>query len=516
MGGQDTKLSGPDWRSGVPLERIADGAPTLGHADGEAVVVVRKGDEIFAIGATCTHYGGPLAEGLVSGDTLRCPWHHACFDLRTGEALAAPALNPVPCWSVERRGEKVYLLGKKEAPEKEHRGPEPRDVVVVGGGAAAQAAVEMLRREGFKGTITMLSADPSAPVDRPNLSKDYLAGTAPEEWIPLRPPEFYVEHSIELLLGARASRIDPKAKLVQVDGGKAYSYDKLLLATGGEPIKLSVPGSTSAHVHYLRSLEDSRALVAKAGGAKRAVVVGASFIGLEAAASLRARGLDVHVVAPEKRPLERVMGAKIGDFVRALHEEHGVVFHLEDAVASIGARSVVLRSGPTLEADIVVVGIGVRPRVELAESAGLTTERGISVDAYLETSAPGIFAAGDIARWPDRYSGDKIRVEHWVVAERQGQIAARNILGQKVPCAFVPFFWSQHYDVSISYVGHAEQWNREDIAGDVARRDCTVALRAGEKTLAVITIGRDHTSLEAEVAFETEDRTALASFGVRR
>ncbi|HEY3592258.1 MAG TPA: FAD-dependent oxidoreductase, partial [Polyangiaceae bacterium] len=490
------------------------------HADGEAIVVVRQGQEIFAVGATCTHYSGPLAEGLVSGETLRCPLHHACFSLRTGEALAAPALNPIPCWSVERRDGKVFLLGKKEAPVKSHPGPAPREMVVVGGGAAGETAVEMLRREGFRGKITMFSADTSSPVDRPNLSKDYLAGTAPEEWIPLRPAEFFRENDIDLVLGARVTSIDTEAKLVKVQGGKAYSYDKLLLATGAEPNTLAVPGgtpgSTAQPIDYLRSLDDSRAIIAKLGSAKRAVVIGASFIGLEAAAALRARGLDVHVVAPEKRPLERVMGTRIADFVRKLHEEHGVVFHLEDAVANIEAKAVTLRSGSKLDADLVVVGVGVKPRVELAEGAGITLDRGIAVDTYLETSAPGVYAAGDVARWPDPHCGSKIRVEHWVVAERHGQIAARNMLGQKVPCAIVPFFWSQHYDVTINYVGHAEQWTREDVAGDPAKRDCTVALRTDEKTLAVITIGRDHVSLEADVAFEKGDASALATFGVRR
>jgi NADPH-dependent 2,4-dienoyl-CoA reductase/sulfur reductase-like enzyme/nitrite reductase/ring-hydroxylating ferredoxin subunit len=513
MGGNNQELTGPDFGAGVNVAEVPEGAPLLGHAQGEAVVLVRRGKEAFAVGGSCTHYGGPLAEGLVDGDTIRCPWHHACFSLRTGEALAAPALNPVACWSVEQKDGKLFVISKKEIAPKKASGAHPKQVVIVGGGAAAQAAAEMLRREGYEGKILMLSGDKAPPVDRPNLSKDYLAGTAPEEWIPLRPPEFFTEQRIDLELGVTVSAIHPTTKTVATGDGRSIAYDALLLATGGEPNKLSVPGAELGHVHYLRTLADSRAIIEASKKAKRAVVVGSSFIGLEAAASLRARGLEVHVVAPETRPLEAVMGAEIGNFVRSLHEEHGVVFKLEDTVRSIDAKKVTLASGATLDADLVVVGIGIKPRVELAEKAGLSVDRGVVVNEFLETSAPGVFAAGDIARWPDRHSGQQVRVEHWVVAERHGQIAAKNILGQKVPCAIVPFFWSQHYDVAISYVGHAKRWDRTDVSGSVAKKDCAVALRAGPKTLAVLTIGRDKESLEAEVAFEKDDTARLARFG---
>jgi len=514
MGGQQGDLQGPNLREGVALSDLAEGVATLGHADGEAVIVVRRGKEAFAIGATCTHYGGPLAEGLVEGDSVRCPWHHACFSLRTGEAERAPALNPVSCYAVEQRGDKLYVLSKKEPAVAKPSDAHPKTVVIVGGGAAAQAAAETLRREGFAGTITMLSADTAGPVDRPNLSKDYLAGTAPEEWIPLRPREFYDENRIDLQLDIRATLLDAERKEVRTDSGKTFSYDALLLATGAEPNKLAVPGAELLHVRYLRTLADSRAIIERAKTAKRVVVIGGSFIGLEAAAALRARGIEVHVVAPESRPLEPVMGREIADFVRGLHEEHGVVFHLETTARSIDEKEVTLANGDKLAADLVVVGIGVRPRLDLAEQAGLAVDRGITVDELLQTSTPGIFAAGDIARWPDAYSGQPIRVDHWVVAERLGQIAAKNMLGQKVPCKIVPFFWSQHYDVPIAYVGHAKRWDRTDVAGNAAKRDCTVALRGGGKTLAVITIGRDLDSLKAARAFENGDLDTLATLGV--
>lgn len=499
-----SELKGPDLEEGVAMAQLEDGGMLLGHAEGQAVLLARRGEEIFAVDATCTHYSGPLAEGLIDGETIRCPWHHACFSLRTGEALAAPALNPISCWKVAKRGDRLFVVGRAEPPAAARKdGPKGlAAIVILGGGAAGQAAAEMLRREGYGGKLTMLSADASPPVDRPNLSKDYLAGNAPEEWIPLRPSEFFAEQRIDLVLGARATAIDVAGKRVLVEGGRTYAYDALLLATGADPVRLSIPGGDLPHVHCLRTLADSRAIIAGLAQGKRAVVIGASFIGLEVAASLRARHVEVHVVAPEARPLERVLGPELGDFLRALHEERGVVFHLGQTPKSIGPRDVTLSNGQVLAADLVVMGVGVRPAIALAEAAGLEVDRGIVVDPYLETSQPGIFAAGDLARWPDPHSGDRIRVEHWVVAERHGQIAARNMLGRKEPCTIVPFFWSQHYDVAISYVGHAESWSQIDVEGSIAARDCTLEFRRGSKTLAVVTIGRDLESLKAEVALE--------------
>jgi NADPH-dependent 2,4-dienoyl-CoA reductase/sulfur reductase-like enzyme len=382
--------------------------------------------------------------------------------------------------------------------------PAPDRIVIVGGGAAGFAAAEMLRRQDYKGGIVMLSSDDAAPVDRPNLSKDYLAGSAPEEWIPLRGDDFYADNAIELRLEATVAALDPRAReAVLADGGKV-PYDRLLLATGAEPVRLPIPGADQPHVHTLRSLADSRAIVALAKTARRAVVIGASFIGLEAAAALRARAIEVHVVAPEKRPMERVLGPAMGDFVRALHEEHGVVFHLEDTAIAIDGKQVKLKSGGMLEADLVVVGVGVRPRLDLAEKAGLTLDRGVVLDAFLETSASGIFAAGDIARWPDPHSGQAIRVEHWVVAERQGQIAALNMLGVREKFDAVPFFWSQHYDIPINYVGHAENWDELAIEGDIAGKDCLLRFKTRGRTLAVASIFRDLASLQAELAMERD------------
>jgi NADPH-dependent 2,4-dienoyl-CoA reductase/sulfur reductase-like enzyme/nitrite reductase/ring-hydroxylating ferredoxin subunit len=503
MAEEQAQPSGPDLAKGVTTSDFT-GKTLLGHVGDQDVLLVRTESGILAIDAQCSHYHGPLAEGLVVGHSIRCPWHHACFDLRTGEAARAPALSPLSVWKVEQQGERIFVRGKREQPQPIVKGPvaAPDKIVIVGGGAAGFAAAEMLRRENFGGDIVMLSNDGAAPVDRPNLSKDYLAGSAPEDWLPLRPDDFYTEAGIDLRLKTQVAAIDPKARQVALADGKTVPYDRLLVATGAEPVRLPIPGADQPHVHLLRSLADCQAIIASAKGAKRAVVIGASFIGLEAAAALRTREIEVHVVAPEQRPMERVLGAEMGDFVRALHEQHGVVFHLGDTVAAIDGKRATLKNGGTLEADLVVVGVGVRPRLALAEQAGLSTDRGVAVDEFLETSIPGIFAAGDIARWPDPHSRQNIRVEHWVVAERQGQTAARNMLGQREPFDAVPFFWSQHYDVPINYVGHAEQWDEIAIDGDIAAKDCLLRYRSGGRVLAVASIYRDIASLEAELAME--------------
>lgn len=499
---------GPDLRNGIDERSLDDGAMVVGHVEQRPVLLARRGQEFFAIDAHCTHYGGPLAEGLMVGETVRCPWHHACFSLRSGEALAAPALTPVHCWRVERTDgrvhvqERVALLANRPATTPRAASEAAERVVILGGGAAGFAAAEMLRRDGFRGSVTVVSADESAPYDRPNLSKDYLAGTAPEDWIPLRPPDFYAKNNIELLLGTDAAAIEIEGRQVRLVGGEAITFTKLLIATGAEPIRLDVPGGNLPHVRTLRSLADSRALIDRAKPGSRAVIVGASFIGLEAAAALRQRRVDVHVVAPESRPMERVLGPALGDFIRSLHESHGVVFHLATKVAAVSADSVQLSDGARIGADLVVVGIGVRPRIALAEKAGLAIDRGVVVNEYLETSAAGVYAAGDIARWPDPYSGGHLRIEHWVVAERQGQTAARNMLGRRERFARVPFFWSQHYDVSIDYVGHAPAWDGIEQQGDPAARDVALRFRKDGRTLAVATIFRGRESLEAEIAME--------------
>jgi len=501
MAEESRELEGPDFEKGCHIDRVPDEGMLLGHAFGEAILVARQGPELFAIGATCTHYGGPLAKGLMVDCTVRCPWHHARFDLRTGEAIGAPALSDTSCWKVEKRGDRFFVTGKIDKKPVRKPKSSPASVVIVGAGAAGNAAAEMLRREGYDGPITLIGADEFLPYDRPNLSKDYLAGTAPEEWIPLRSADFYREQKIDTLTNTSVTAVDPKAKQVTLSDGRSLGYGALLLATGAEPVRLSIPGDNLPHVCYLRTLADSRRIIAKAENAKRAVVIGASFIGLEVAASLRERKLDVAVVGKESLPLGKVLGSELGNLICETHEAHGVKFYLGRTPAIIQDRHVQLDDGTILDCDLVVVGIGVRPNIALAEKAGIATDNGVLVNEFLETNMPGIFAAGDIARWPDPRAG-RIRVEHWVVAERQGQTAARNILGARQPFRAPPFFWSNHFDLHIRYVGHGSGNDEVSVSGNLKAKDASAVFRAGDKLTAVASIGRDRENLKGEMALE--------------
>ena len=500
--------TGPNLTQGVALNDIPDGGMLPGQVGGEAVLMVRRGDDVFAVAAACAHYGGPLADGIVVDCQVRCPWHHAWFDARTGEAVGPPSIRDIATWEIHRAGDRVRVGARRGALGKRMSGGGPASAVIVGAGAAGDIASAMLRREGYSGPVTLIGRDAEPlPVDRPNLSKDYLAGTAPEEWVPLRDARFYAEQDITLLSGVEVTRLELASHRVVLSDGRRIEYGALLLATGAAPIRLGIPGAGLPHVFTLRTLADSRGIAARAEPGKAAVVIGASFIGLEAAASLRHRGMDVHVVAPESRPLERVLGPELGDFVRALHEEHSVRFHLGRKPAAITATEVSLDDGAVIPADLVVMGVGVRPLTALAEAAGLRVDRGVVVDEFLRTSAPDVFAAGDIARYPA--AGGSWRIEHWVVAQKQGQVAARNMLGLNEPFRAVPFFWSQHYDVPINYVGHAEGWERIEVAGSIPGRDAVVAYRSGGRITAIASIYRDRDSLLAEDAFERDDQAAL-------
>ena len=383
---------------------------------------------VFVFGATCTHYGGPLAEGLVFGETIRCPWHHARFSLRTGEAEAAPALNPVSCFIVQRAGGKVRVDRKQDVTFQVACPKNPESVVIIGAGAAGASCADMLRRQGYNGPIALVGDEEPGPVDRPNLSKDYLAGKAPEDWIPLRTRDYYESIHVELVTTDPAVRVDRVAQESTLRSGRVLRHGTLLLATGAEPQSIPIEGARLPHVHRLRTLAESNAIIANSKRAKRCVVIGSSFIGLEVAASLRDRGLEVTVIGRGVAPLEKVLGREFGQFVKDLHEQHGVRFILGATPQVISEDRVELSNGQAIEAEMVVLGVGVLPRTKLAQDAGLAVDNGIIVDEALRTS--------------------------------QGQAVARAMLGIGPGFRDVPFFWSQHCDITISYVGHASTWNR--------------------------------------------------------
>jgi NADPH-dependent 2,4-dienoyl-CoA reductase/sulfur reductase-like enzyme/nitrite reductase/ring-hydroxylating ferredoxin subunit len=500
----DTQDDAPDLAQGVAADAIPFDGVLLGRVGDDRVILARLEGEIVAVGANCTHYQGPLEEGLRVGDTIRCPWHHACFSLRTGAALEAPALSPLPRWEVDIEGDRVRV-GRPCSPEspRPSRPNDPKAIVIVGAGFAA---AQRLRDLGYGGALTLISDDASAPYDRPNLSKDYLSGEAEADWMPLKDEAFYQDHKIHLRLGVRATALDTKAQRLTLESGETLTYDRLLLATGAAPNRVDLPGLDGSRIHLLRTQADADALIAAAKGAKTVAIVGASFIGLEVAAALRKRGLAVHVIAPEAIPFSNTLGPEFGAFIKRLHEQEGVVFHLQRKAKSFDAGRLTLDDGEVMSADLVVAGVGVAPRLDLAEAAGLALDKGVVVDAHFRTSAPGVFAAGDIARYPDGVSGQSIRVEHWVAAERHGQVAAANMIGVDTPFREPPFFWTAFYGLGLHYVGHAESWDSIEIEGDLDSKAAVLRYIKDGVVEAVVTVGPEQATLDAAQAFR--DRCA--------
>lgn len=501
---ESANATGPDFSQGISLAEVPVEGTIGGRVGDESVLLSRIEGELFAVSGTCTHYGGHLADGLAEGSTVRCPLHHACFSLKTGAALRAPALDALPRWKVEIEDGRVLVRSRLE-PESDVRVLPSGDVeriVIVGGGAAGLACASELRRLGFSGEVTIVSADRDPPCDRPNLSKDFLAGTAPEEWLWLRGDDWYSENRVDLRLSSEVTRVDSERRAAHCSSGERLPFDRLLIATGSEPNRLMVDGFDRPEVLTLRSVADARAIADRARPGARAVIVGASFIALEAAAALRQRQVAVEIVSVEEIPLERVFGTEIGTRLQQLHERNGVRFRLSSVVAGFDGNSVALASGEKVTADFVLVGIGVRPRTNVAQSAGAAVEQGVIVDSFLETTVQGIYAAGDIAAYPDPVTGERIRIEHWVTAERQGQVAAANMLGMKLPFRAMPFFWTEQYGVPIRYVGRASGWDAVTLEGEFEQGSLTARYFAEGAHCATATVGNDRQNLEDELMLE--------------
>ena len=456
---------------------LADGAMRGVEIGGRKVLLARVAGRCHAVGGTCPHAGAPLAEGVLRGGTVICPWHKAAFDVTTGARLEPPALDRLPAFTV-READGQVLVTLDDAPDRVDPAPvaagaDRRCMAIVGSGAAGATAAQTLREAGFGGRVVMIGREDRLPYDRTVLSKYALSGEPGAEKTPLQDAAFYERHRIERR-HAEVTSLDAAARRIGFADGTSLAYDAALLASGAEPRPLDVPGRALAGVFLLRAAADAEAIVAAAAGARRAVVVGGGFIAMEAAASLRERGLEVTVVIPQPVPFERVLGAAIGGALQRLHERQGVTFRLGREVAEIEGegtvRGVKLDDGAVLPADLVVAGLGVTPATGLLQGVPRREDGGVTVDATLRL-ADGLYAAGDIAAFPLQGDGEPVRVEHWRVAEQHGRVAALNMLGQGVAYDAVPVFWTIQYKQRLDYVGHAETWDEVVVDGDLEAPD---------------------------------------------
>ena len=446
------------------------------------ILLVRVEDEFFATAAHCTHYGAPLEKGILNGEKVICPWHNACFNIKNGKLEEPPALDALPHFSVRVEGEDLIVQLPEEIPAqctpemvKHNSQKDNRTFVILGAGAAGSAAAETLRQAGFQGRVVMLTREDILPVDRTALSKKYLQNDSEKDSLILRSSEFYSEWDIEVHTHKSVTKVEAAKKTITFEDNTTLEYDALLVATGGRANKLKVPGADLDNIFTLRQPEDADKIIAAAKNAKTAVVVGSSFIGMEAASSLTQRGIKVTVVAPGTVPFEKILGKDIGTMFQKLHEANGVTFQMGTKVLQFEGNGkvevAVLENGESLNADLVVVGIGVEPVTEFLQGVELNEkDKSVNVDEYLQ-AADNLYVAGDIARFPDAATGELTRIEHWRLAQQHGRIAARNMIGEKVKFASVPFFWSGQFDVKLRYAGHAENWDDIIIQGNLDEQE---------------------------------------------
>ncbi len=474
------------------FEAVEPGGMKQVEVDGEKILLLRDGDAVRAVGAICPHAGGPLMEGVRNGGRIVCPWHKAAFCIRTGAVQDPPALDALPRYNVRVDAGRI-LLALAQAPDTPSAAPDDRCFVIVGAGGAGAMAAQTLREEGFTGRVVMLDPANRVPYDRTVLSKYALSGQKGAEKSPLQSQSFYREQRIERRT-AEVSRIDAQARRITCADGAVVEYDAALLATGGAPVLPPLPGAGLGHVYTLRSRADADAILAQAERSACAVVLGASFIGMEVAASLRERGLDVTVVGKEAAPFAKQLGEQVGRAFVGLHERQGVAFRLGRGVASLEGdgqvSGVVLEGGERIAADLVVVGFGVKPATAYAKDLARHDDGGLIVDATL-CAAPGLYAAGDIARFPHRGDGEPIRVEHWRVAEQHGRVAALNMLGRGARYDAVPFFWTIQYMKRLDYVGHAAAWDSVVLHGDLGKPEFLAYYVKDGRVAAAAGMGRD-------------------------
>ncbi|MEH1847725.1 MAG: FAD-dependent oxidoreductase [Nostoc sp.] len=476
------------------------------------ILLTRLEGKFYAVGAHCTHYRVSLAQGVLSGHYVVCPWHNAYFDVTTGDQLEPPGLDSLACYGVRIEGENVIVSVPEEttglrSPAMAQFNPDAdgRTFVILGAGAAGAHAAEALRVAGYQGRIVMITQDDRLPYDRTKLTKDYFIGKTSSEEMPLRSPDFYKEHAIEVLLNKQVKQVQTTAKAITFTdsasssdagaSGDSLTYDALLVATGGKPRQLDIPGADLQNILTLRSFDDTDRILTLSKQKGQAVVIGSSFIGMETAAGLSQHGLKVTVISPDSVPFKKTLGEEIGKLFQQVHEENGVSFKLgRKAVQFEGSdkvEAVILDNGDRLKADIVIVGIGVQPATDFLEGIDLHPKDGsVVVDEYLR-AADGIYAAGDIARYPDWRTSESLRVEHWRVAAQQGRIAAHNMAGKAVKFRGLPLFWTMQFKFPLRYIGHAKSWDEIIVDGDLQKQEFIAFYVKENKVLAVATSNKN-------------------------
>ncbi|HUX13438.1 MAG TPA: FAD-dependent oxidoreductase [Spirochaetia bacterium] len=482
----------------------------------DEVLLVRDGNRVFACSNSCPHYGGSLHKGSVRGHVVTCPLHNASFDLEDGTLLTPPALDDLPVFDVKVEDGYVMIGSKRSPAIQMPSGADSRTVIIVGGGAGGNAAAEALRRHGFAGKITIITQESDRPYDRPMLSKGFLSGSAEEGWLPLRPERFYGDLHIQFKRGTAVRTINPALRSVTLGDGTELKADALVFATGSVPRRPQFPGANLDGIFTLRSASDARLIKARVTKKKSVVLLGAGFIGMELASDLTDAGMQVHVVAPEAEPMLLQFGERIGSRVREMHTERGVQFHLGvTASRAAGDRKVekiFLSDGTEIDTTLVVTAFGVTPAIAFLENTGLLTQGSVRVNSMCETSAPGVYAVGDIAAVP--YPGDcgTHRIEHWVVAETQARHAARAILGDRAAFRDLPFFWTRQCEKSIKYIGFPTRFEQIAFRGDPENGSFLAGFYHGERLVGAASLGMSDDLLELEPVIRGEAELSSEEF----